>query len=357
VLWVGTTLGTLAIRVSIRIAAFVRRRQSVPTRIVIAGTGPRASALWQDLVCHPIVRYELVALTDIAEAQPAPIFHDRLHVPIHDLESFFMHTVVDEVFVALPVRSRYEEIQDVLSICEHGGVHSLYLADAFSPTIARPRFTPDRGRSVVSMHVVHDDWRLAVKRSLDFVVAMISLILLLPVFLVVAIGIKCTSPGPIFFTQARYGLKKRRFAMFKFRTMVPDAEQRLAQLEGLNEATGAAFKIRKDPRITRFGRLLRRSSLDELPQLWNVVTGDMSLVGPRPMAVRDVSLFDEAWLMRRFSVRPGITCLWQVGGRSNLTFEEWMRLDLKYIDSWSLGLDVAILAQTLPAVLRGEGAA
>ena len=175
--------------------------------------------------------------------------------------------------------------------------------------------------------------------------------------LAIAVIIKLTSRGPVVFAQERYGLNKRRFRMYKFRTMVPDAEKRQAELESLNEAQGPVFKIRDDPRITRIGRILRKTSLDELPQFFNVLRGEMSLVGPRPLPKRDVSKFDHASLMRRFSVKPGLTCLWQVNGRSNTDFDHWIGLDLRYIDTWSLSLDMKTLLQTIPAVLKGSGAA
>jgi len=175
---------------------------------------------------------------------------------------------------------------------------------------------------------------------------------------VIALLIKVMSPhGPILFRQQRLGLNKRLFTIYKFRTMVPDAEQRIHTLEHLNEATGPVFKIKNDPRITPIGRILRKTSLDELPQLFNVLKGDMSLVGPRPLPGRDYRGFNEDWQRRRFSVRPGITCLWQVNGRNSVPFEHWMQLDLQYIDKWSLWLDFQILARTIPAVLKGSGAA
>ena len=166
-----------------------------------------------------------------------------------------------------------------------------------------------------------------------------------------------TSPGPVFFVQERVGLNKRRFRLYKFRTMLKDAELKQAELESLNEVEGPVFKIKNDPRITPIGKFLRKMSIDELSQLINVLKGDMSLVGPRPLPVRDYNGFDQDWHRRRFSVRPGITCLWQVDGRSDIPFETWMELDMKYIDNWSLTLDLKILLRTLPAVLRGSGAA
>jgi lipopolysaccharide/colanic/teichoic acid biosynthesis glycosyltransferase len=182
------------------------------------------------------------------------------------------------------------------------------------------------------------------------------LLLLAPIMLLAVLAIKSTSPGPAIFSQERYGLNKRRFRMFKFRTMVVDAERQQADLERRNEADGPVFKIRSDPRVTRVGRLLRSTSIDELPQLWNVLCGHMSLVGPRPLPARDVIRFTRPADMRRFSVRPGLTCLWQVNGRSNVGFKEWIEMDLHYIDKWSLALDLVILARTIPAVLRGTGA-
>ena len=196
-----------------------------------------------------------------------------------------------------------------------------------------------------------------IKRLLDVIGAVAGLLLLSPLFLATAIAIRSTSEGPIFFSQERYGYRRRMFRMYKFRSMVANAPELMAELEDQNEAVGPIFKIRRDPRITPVGRILRTTSIDELPQLWNVLIGDMSLVGPRPMTVRDVSLFSEATLMRRFSVKPGITGLWQVSGRSDASFDQWIKFDFSYIDDWSLGLDFRILARTVTTVLRRSGAA
>jgi exopolysaccharide biosynthesis polyprenyl glycosylphosphotransferase len=204
--------------------------------------------------------------------------------------------------------------------------------------------------------VVHNDHRIRVKRVFDVLGSGIGILLLSPVFLATILAVKLTSRGPIFFKQERFGLNKRTFGMLKFRSMVVDAEARQAALEHLNETSGPAFKIKNDPRITPIGRFIRKFSIDELPQLFNVLLGDMSLVGPRPLPLRDVGKFSEAWLMRRFSVRPGLTCLWQVSGRSNTDFDRWIELDLEYIDGWSLALDTKILFKTVPAVLKGRGA-
>ncbi len=199
-------------------------------------------------------------------------------------------------------------------------------------------------------------WKRWFKRSLDFTLALTLLVICSPLVAVVALLVKLTSRGPVFFVQERVGLNKRKFPLLKFRTMVADAEKRLAELEHLNEASGPVFKIKNDPRVTKLGRLLRRTSIDEIPQLINVLHGAMSLVGPRPLPVRDVNGFNKEWQRRRFSVIPGITCLWQINGRNNVDFEKWMQLDLYYIDHWSLWLDLKILLKTVPAVIKGSGA-
>jgi len=200
-----------------------------------------------------------------------------------------------------------------------------------------------------------EQWPARLKRFLDIVGSAILLVIFLPLMLVVAIAIKLTSPGPALFRQSRLGYRRRNFTMYKFRTMANDAEQRIGDIEHLNEVSGPVFKIRRDPRVTRIGRFLRKASIDELPQLVNVLKGDMSLVGPRPLSHRDYEGWHQ-WQPRRFKVRPGMTCLWQIKGRSLIPFEEWMQLDLQYVDEWSLWLDLQILARTIPAVLKGTGA-
>ena len=188
-------------------------------------------------------------------------------------------------------------------------------------------------------------WRVAVKRLLDIVISAFLLVILSPLALITAIAIKIDSPGPVHFVQERVGLNKRKFRLYKFRTMVDGADKKQCDLEDLNEVCGPVFKIKNDPRITPVGKILRKTSIDELPQLFNVLKGDMSLVGPRPLPVRDYNGFNEDWQRRRFSVRPGITCLWQVNGRSNTSFEHWMELDMEYIDTWSLMLDFRYSAE------------
>ena len=193
------------------------------------------------------------------------------------------------------------------------------------------------------------------KRVIDLVGAAVALVVLSPVCLIATILVKTTSKGPVFFAQERSGLNGRTFKLYKFRSMYRDAEARRASLASRNEMSGPVFKIKDDPRITPVGKWMRRFSVDELPQLWNVLAGDMSLVGPRPPIPDEVKKY-ERWQRRRLSMKPGITCLWQVSGRNAIDFEDWMRLDLAYIDTWSLRLDVQILLRTVPVVLTARGA-
>ena len=193
------------------------------------------------------------------------------------------------------------------------------------------------------------------KRALDIVLAGILLVLALPILAVLAVLIRLSSSGAVLFRQTRCGRNGRLFTLYKFRTMSPDAEERRREIEHLNEMDGPVFKAKNDPRVTRFGRFLRKFSLDELPQLWNVLLGDMSLVGPRPPIPDEVAQY-ERWQRRRLAMKPGLTCLWQISGRNELDFEQWMQLDLAYIDNWSPWLDFKILARTVPVVLSGKGA-
>jgi exopolysaccharide biosynthesis polyprenyl glycosylphosphotransferase len=275
---------------------------------------------------------------------------------LEQLEEILMRQVIDEVIIALPVKSRYHQIQDAIGVCERAGVEAKYGAELFESTVAFPRYDADGERAYVAMQVAPDGYRLIVKRAIDIVGAAAGLILFAPVMLVVALAVKLTSPGPVIYVQNRCGYNKRPLRMFKFRTMFADADKLQAALEERNEAIGPVFKIRDDPRVTPLGRVLRKTSIDELPQLWNVLRGDMSLVGPRPLPFRDVQRISRPSDMRRFSMRPGITCLWQIQGRSNIGFHRWVELDLEYIDTWSLALDCRILAKTVPAVLSGNGA-
>jgi exopolysaccharide biosynthesis polyprenyl glycosylphosphotransferase len=273
------------------------------------------------------------------------------------LNSIMSRHPVDEVLVLLSPKNYGPLVEKIVSRCEEEGVIVRVRAEMFELRTAKTYADELGGLPILTIRSgPHDDWGLVAKRFIDIVGSIVLLFMLLPLFVLVALLIKLDSPGPVFFAQERIGLNKRRFRMLKFRTMVEDAETQQATLEALNEAGGPVFKIRNDPRMTRLGKVLRRFSIDELPQLINVLKGDMSLVGPRPLPVRDVERIDVASQKRRFSIKPGLTCLWQINGRSDIGFEEWVRLDLQYIDQWSLGLDMLILLKTIPAVFRGPGA-
>jgi exopolysaccharide biosynthesis polyprenyl glycosylphosphotransferase len=264
---------------------------------------------------------------------------------------------VDEVVVCLPIRSYYETISDIIRMCEDLGLVVRVPADFFESRLVHAYLDELHNTPVLTLRTdAPPPVSIAVKRLVDVAGSAVALILLSPLLALIAVAIKMDSHGPVLFIQDRVGLRRKMFSMLKFRTMAVDAERRQAELEDHNEVNGGAFKIKNDPRTTRVGRLLRKLSLDELPQFWNVFRGDMSLVGPRPLPLRDVERFDSDWQKRRFSVKPGLTCLWQINGRHEIDFEHWMEMDLQYIDNWSLSLDFDILFKTLPAVLRGTGA-
>jgi exopolysaccharide biosynthesis polyprenyl glycosylphosphotransferase len=351
--WFGTTILILIGRHAVRASAGADTTDKVKETLIV-GSGPLAFSLHGQLSRDPGRR--CLGFVDSRDFIAHPPIAQPLLGSLQQLDSILMRTVVDEVIVALPIKSKYAEIQAVIRSCEQAGVECTHSAHLFQHTLARPRLESRESFPAVRMLMVKDDRRLVVKRAFDLVGAVVVGLLCLPLIVAVSVAVKASSPGPIFFVQERYGHRKRRFRMYKFRTMVEEAEALQPRLERFNEATGHAFKIRQDPRLTPIGSFLRRWSLDELPQLLNVVKGDMSLVGPRPMSVRDVERFSDGCLMRRFSVRPGLTCLWQINGRSNLSFDDWMSLDLDYIDSWSTTLDLEILARTIPAVLRRSGA-
>ena len=270
-----------------------------------------------------------------------------------------LHThSVQRVFLAAKNVS-FEKVQGAVTECEVEGVEVWLPADFIKTTIARPSLDAFEGNLMMVFRSAPEaTWAIFVKRLIDQVFASIILIATLPLWVFAIIGIKLNSPsGPVFFIQNRGGKNGKPFKMYKFRTMVIDAEERKKDLIDLNEMSGPVFKIESDPRIFRFGSLLRKWSIDELPQLINVIFGKMSLVGPRPLPVEEVSAIRESAHRRRLSVKPGITCLWQISGRNEINnFDDWVKLDLEYIDNWSLYLDIKILLKTVPAVLFSKGA-
>ena len=328
-------------------------------QIFIVGTNSRAVGFAKSLQSRPELGYRIIGFAD-REWEGIKQFSDSgygLLCSLDELPDFFRKNVVDEVLIALPIRSLHDDASRIAALCEEQGILFRLLPNLFDLKRSRHWTEELEGQSLVTHNGISEGWQLLVKRALDFTIALIAILLFSPVMVGTALLIALTSPGKVLFVQRRVGLNKREFPVYKFRTMVVDAEKKMREVEHLNEVSGPVFKIRHDPRVTPLGRFLRKTSIDELPQLFNVLKGDMSLVGPRPLPVRDYEGFSEDWQRRRFSVRPGITCLWQVSGRSSISFDRWMELDLQYIDGWSLKLDLDILIRTIPAVLKGQGAA
>jgi exopolysaccharide biosynthesis polyprenyl glycosylphosphotransferase len=358
--WILASALVSTSRVLIRICLEIVRVRGRNLRyILILGTNRRAIKFARRLDATPEWGYRVLGFVDkewhvgVGPEKPYP-----LCCSFDDLSEYLRRNVVDEVANYLPLRSFYEHSSRIAALCEQHGIFMRFDPEIFDLKIARATTEELDGRAqITACSSSLDGWPALMKRILDVTLSLVLLVAFAPAFALVALMIKLTSRGPILFRQERIGRNKRRFFIYKFRTMVPNAEKMLPALEVLNEAGGPVFKIRNDPRMTPIGRMLRRASIDELPQLFNVLRGDMSLVGPRPLPLRDYEGFDQDWQRRRFSVRPGITCLWQVRGRSNIAFDHWMRLDLQYLDEWSIWLDVKILAQTIPAVLKGSGAA
>jgi exopolysaccharide biosynthesis polyprenyl glycosylphosphotransferase len=276
---------------------------------------------------------------------------------VEQLSSVIANQPVDEVLVALPMDKYGLLIETIVRQCEEQGIIVRVRTEMSRLQVARSYVDDLEGVPVMTIQSgPPDSWQLFMKRVIDIVGSAAFLLALAPLFAVFAWLIRMDSAGPVFFTQERIGFNKRPFRLIKFRTMVDGADYQQSKLEHLNEVAGPVFKIKSDPRITRLGKFLRRFSIDELPQLVNVLKGDMSLVGPRPLPLRDFDRFDTQWHKRRLSVKPGMTCLWQVNGRSEIDFNHWVQMDLEYIDNWSLGLDMKILLKTIPAILKGSGA-
>jgi exopolysaccharide biosynthesis polyprenyl glycosylphosphotransferase len=325
-----------------------RRRLTQPQfrrRVALVGVPSELQRLRQQVESHPDEGMDVVAELDLTREDPGKIT-DVLHE----------HSVNGVLISA--EHTHFEQVQRVIRACETEGVEAWLLAEFFRTEISRTTLDDFYGRPVLVFRATPDKpVQLMLKRVVDVVGSVVLLVVLAIPMLVVALLIRLTSPGPVLFRQQRAGLNGRPFTMYKFRTMVTNAEQLKHELEQLNEMSGPVFKITNDPRVTPIGRFLRRYSIDELPQLINVLRGEMSLVGPRPLPVDEVARFDDVSHRRRLSVKPGLTCLWQISGRSELRdFKEWVRLDLEYIDHWSLWLDFKILLRTIPVVLTAKGA-
>jgi exopolysaccharide biosynthesis polyprenyl glycosylphosphotransferase len=282
---------------------------------------------------------------------------DLTNMPARDLIELLHEHSVSGVLVTAK-HAHFEQVENVIKLCEIEGVEAWLVADFFATQIARASFDEMLGHPLIVFRTTPEaSWQILVKLLVDFFGALALVILLSPLLLVLAFLVKLTSRGPAFFRQQRSGLNGAPFTIYKFRTMATNAEQLKHELAAMNEMSGPVFKVTNDPRITPIGKWLRKWSLDELPQLFNVLRGEMSLVGPRPLPVDEVKRFNDLAHRRRLSVKPGLTCLWQVKGRNKISdFKEWVRLDLEYIDNWSIWLDLKIILMTIPAVLRGTGA-
>lgn len=326
-------------------------------RILIIGTGKRARAFINLIDSNPDWGIRILGILDIEDTKKWETIHNyKVLGALNDLPEIIHKNVIDEVVFIVP-RSWLNKIEEAMLYCESAGIRVNIAVDLFKLKFSKAKQTDLHGFPLLFFESKPDKLgQLFIKRIFDFVISVGALIILLPVFVIINIVIKTTSEGPVFYKQERCSLYGRKFILYKLRTMVVDAESKLKDLLKYNEMNGPVFKMTNDPRITKVGKWLRKFSLDELPQLWNVLKGDMSLVGPRPPIPSEVDNYD-SWQRRRLSMRPGITCLWQISGRNKIVdFNEWMRLDLEYIDNWSLSLDFRILLKTIPAVLYGRGA-
>jgi exopolysaccharide biosynthesis polyprenyl glycosylphosphotransferase len=350
-----STGSTIVVRLAIRyLLERLRLRGRNLRSVLVVGTNARAQRFAETLRQRPELGYYVDGFVDEDWDGMESFLSggSRLVAGLKNLGDYLATHVVDEVVVALPVSSAYLHSKRIVSLCLQQGITVRFISQIFDPRLAKGKLDLFETEPMISLIAEPNaGFSKVIKKIVDVAGAALVLTFAAPLLLLVAAAIRCSSAGPVLFVQKRVGLNKRMFSLYKFRTMVPDAEAQLAELEHLNQVSGPVFKIENDPRVTKIGRFLRKTSLDELPQLWNVLIGDMSLVGPRPLPLRDYEGFDDDSHRRRLSVKPGITCLWQVRGRNSIPFDQWMRLDLEYIDNWSLWLDLKILCETLPVVL------
>ncbi len=341
------------------IARYIRSKGLNYRTILIVGTGRRATDLAKVIVGHKFWGFKLLGFVSDGHRLSNGWANFRVFGDVPDLRRILevgqIGEPIDEIVFAV-TRKKLDEMKQIFLMCEELGIRTRIAMNFFSNKVARIEIEELEGIPFLTFTTTpSNETQLAFKRLLDVTVSLVILALAAPVTIIVALAIKATSPGSVFFKQNRVGLNGRKFTLYKFRTMIEDAHARRGEVEHLNEMTAPVFKAKDDPRITPVGRFLRRFSFDELPQLWNVLRGDMSLVGPRPPIPEEVASYHR-WHRRRLSMKPGLTCLWQVSGRNNVDFERWMKMDLQYIDNWSPSLDFKILLRTIPAVLSGKGA-
>jgi len=351
--WIFLVGEKLAIRLSAR---YVRENGLNYRTVLIVGANSTAMEIADSVLHHRFWGFKILGFILNGEPPVEPLPKGlRILGKIGDIPRIVEENPVDDVIFCVSRRD-LDRLEDLFLALQEQGIRTRFAVHLFPHTRAKAQLEELDGlplltfSSTPTSHV-----KLLLKRLVDVLVSTSVLLLALPLILIIAFGIKITSGGSVLFRQIRCGLNGRRFTLYKFRTMVENAEQRRQELLHLNEMDGPVFKLSRDPRVTWLGRFLRKFSLDELPQLWNVLRGDMSLVGPRPPIPEEVAKY-ERWQRRRLSMKPGITCLWQISGRNHVDFDRWMELDLEYIDSWSPALDFKILLKTIPAVLSGRGA-
>jgi exopolysaccharide biosynthesis polyprenyl glycosylphosphotransferase len=356
-----TSLLAIGSRIVLRFTLGKLRQSGLNCRYVaFVGTSDRALHLARRIEARPELGYRIagfIAENGQTTAGPEAEQHGwKVVGRVSDFQAFLEKNPVDEVLVCLSLKDCFRDIYEIIRLCRDLGIVVRFAPDLSDvKAFAGAQIEVFDGDCVVTFFREHMLGQLFVKRALDILVSITLLILLSPLLLGVALLVKLTSPGPVLFTQERMGMNKRKFKLLKFRSMYADAEARKAELLALNEQQGPVFKIKNDPRVTPLGRFLRKTSIDELPQLINVLKGEMSLVGPRPPLPTEVEQYD--WVYRRrLSIRPGLTCLWQISGRNNIPFARWMELDREYIDNWNIWLDLRILLKTVPVVLLGKGA-
>jgi exopolysaccharide biosynthesis polyprenyl glycosylphosphotransferase len=352
VLLISTAALAVVTRLVLRVLLTAARRRGYMTRfMLIVGANAAAQDFADRIERHTDLGLRVVGHLDAGDVMPG--LKRPVIAHLDDIERILHARVVDEVAICLPVE-HWDMVEPVTRLCAGEGRAVRIPGDGRGPLVAGARSEDFDGLTVASLVYGPDRAvALALKRAADAILAGTLLVVLSPVFAVLALYVR-REGGPVLFRQTRVGLNGRLFTMLKFRTMATDAEERLPEVEHLNELRGRAFKLTNDPRLTRSGPFLRRTGLDELPQLWNVLRGDMSLVGPRPPLPTEVAGYD-VWHRRRLSMKPGITGLWQVSARREAEFDRWVAIDLEYIDRWSLWLDVKIMARSLPAILAQEG--
>jgi exopolysaccharide biosynthesis polyprenyl glycosylphosphotransferase len=335
---------------------YVRRKGRNFRRLLIVGTGRRAADFVRKIKFHPEWGFQILGAIDDEPGRGIKKV-DGVDIigTLDDIPKILHNDAVDEIVFVVP-RSRLSHVERALHDCETEGVVTTITVDLFDMQIAKSAVSEIDGLPLLRFQTTKiNEWQLLVKRFIDIAISGLVIVLLGPLLVFISMLIKSTSPGPIFFKQQRLGLHGRKFTLFKFRTMRQGAHDVLSKITDVAEMDTPEFRAKKTQWITPLGRIMRKFSLDELPQFFNVFMGHMSLIGPRPTVPDEVEKY-KAWQRRRFSMKPGITCLWQVNGRNNIGFEDWMKLDLEYLDNWSLWLDIKIMIKTVPVVLFGIGA-